>query len=521
MKVPPQYATHLRKGLVDYFKLDELASLCRDLGIDFENIGGEGKEGKARELVDYCQRRGLVSEFLQRCAELRPQFPWHDPDAPVPTPFSTATPFNLENSIVAVLDAGGKIAGTGFVVAGPLIITCAHVVLKLGEVVTVRPHTQPHSFPTDLIALSSRQPKAPGEKDVAVLRPRAPLPVSLTPLTLAPGPTSPDRPFITLGYPPAGTIQGVRAKGEIRGRVRDEAGLPFLQLDSKEVANGMSGAPVVDAASQHVVGMVSHGFNLREAAKLRDVAWAVPTEIIQEFLPAPSAPLRRENPFYVSGRINDPSLFFGRERERREIQAELRKHSSVSLVGPSQIGKSSLLYTLHQTAPTWLRRGRTLYLDLQGVLDEADFCAEILHRLGREGDSLRQLKNALSQDDLLLFLDETERLAESDFNPRLHDLLRSLTQEPHFALCLASQRPLVELFPSHTPGGLSPFYNIFVEKPLGPFSEAEARAFLARQLAGTVVQFTPLEIESLLRESRGHPAHLQRLAKALFDRYVA
>ncbi len=354
MKVPPQYATHLRKGLVDYFKLDELASLCRDLGIDFENIGGEGKEGKARELVDYCQRRGLVSEFLQRCAELRPQFPWHDPDAPVPTPFSTATPFNLENSIVAVLDAGGKIAGTGFVVAGPLIITCAHVVLKLGEVVTVRPHTQPHSFPTDLIALSSRQPKAPGEKDVAVLRPRAPLPVSLTPLTLAPGPTSPDRPFITLGYPPAGTIQGVRAKGEIRGRVRDEAGLPFLQLDSKEVANGMSGAPVVDGEPR--------GLPCAASACLPGQL----TEIIQDFA-CLSAPLCRENPVYECL----PTIpAFRREWKQVEIEMNCVNTAKVSPALPDW-QSSPCLHT-----PCTRRPHPSLpHLGLQWVLDEADFCA--------------------------------------------------------------------------------------------------------------------------------------------------
>jgi hypothetical protein len=265
--------------------------------------------------------------------------------------------------------------------------------------------------------------------------------------------------------------------------------------------------------------MISGGFNLAESAKLRDLVLAVPTEIVQEFLPG-SKPMRRENPFYVSGRINDSTYFFGRQREIREIQGELRKHLSVSIVGPSQIGKSSLLYNLYHTASSWLADTRTVYLDLQSVLDEADFCAEILRHLGQEGDSLRQLKNALRQGNLLLFLDETERLAEPDFNPRLHDLLRSLTQEPHFALCLASQRPLVDVFPARTTNGLSPFHNIFVEKTLGPFSQVETHAFLAKQLANTPVQFKPEEIDNLFHKSQGHPAQLQRLARSLFERYV-
>ena len=141
-------------------------------------------------------------------------------------------------------------------------------------------------------------------------------------------------------------------------------------------------------------------------------------------------------------------------------------------------------------------------------------------RLGETGDTLRQLKNALTQRNLLLILDEVERLAEPDFNPRLHDLLRALAQEQHFALCLASQRPLVDVFPARTANGLSPFHNIFVEKTLGPFTEPEARLFLAQRLLDTAVQFTPTEIDNLLRQSQCHPAQLQRLAKLLFDRYV-
>src|SRR5262245_49492708 len=49
------------------------------------------------------------------------------------------------------------------------------------------------------------------------------------------------------------------------------------------------------------------------------------------------------NPFFTSGRLSDPHLFFGRERLVREVKAEFSKHSSVALAAESQIGKSSLL----------------------------------------------------------------------------------------------------------------------------------------------------------------------------------
>jgi hypothetical protein len=61
--VSPQ---QLREALIANFNLDELRTLCDDLRdnlddkLDFDNLGGEGKAGKARELVDYLRRHGLL-----------------------------------------------------------------------------------------------------------------------------------------------------------------------------------------------------------------------------------------------------------------------------------------------------------------------------------------------------------------------------------------------------------------------------------------------------------------------------
>lgn len=222
------------------------------------------------------------------------------------------------------------------------------------------------------------------------------------------------------------------------------------------------------------------------------------------------------NPFYTNGRIHDPHFFFGRQQLLRELTSELKKRSSLSIVGQPQIGKSSLLYHLYNLREQWGSSATVIFLDLQRVLDEADFCAEVLTRLGEPGDTLGQLKRVLLNREVVLLLDEVERLAEADFNPRLHDLLRALAQEPHFALCLATQSPLADLFPARTPGGVSPFHNIFTGKVLGPFTAHEAREFLAARLAGSPIQFTQAETAHLLAESGGHPGKLQRLAKALY-----
>jgi hypothetical protein len=253
--------------------------------------------------------------------------------------------------------------------------------------------------------------------------------------------------------------------------------------------------------------------------------WAIPVLYLQDEEPRFLRPIVRRsrlqetiaNPFYTSGRINDPALFFGRQRIVREICSELRKGCSVSVVGDSQIGKSSLLYYIYKMSDAWQADGTVEFIDLQGVLDEADFCETVLRKLGESGDTLRHLKRALAARKLVLLLDEVERLAEEDFNPRLHDLLRSLAQEPDFAMCLATERRLDDVFPSRTPGGVSPFHNIFTVKILGAYTPVEARDFLAARLAGTGVSFTEREIERLLAESYCHPAKLQAGAKALFE----
>lgn len=222
------------------------------------------------------------------------------------------------------------------------------------------------------------------------------------------------------------------------------------------------------------------------------------------------------NPFFTSGRIPDPHLFFGRERLVREIKTELSKRSSVALAGASQIGKSSLLYYLYVTRAAWLPEVTIEYVDLQRILDERDFCETVLRHLGEAGDSLRDLKRVLENRSVILFFDEVERLAEPDFNPRLHDLLRSLSQDKEkLTLCLATQRPLEEVFLASSP--TSPFHNIFTRKTLGPFTESEARDFLTARLSGTGIVFDATEIERLWIESAGHPAKLQRLAKELFE----
>lgn len=66
------------------FNLSELQDLSFNLGVDYENLGGETKRGKARELLLYMQRHGRLSDLIARCAQIRPLAAWPAPNKRLP-----------------------------------------------------------------------------------------------------------------------------------------------------------------------------------------------------------------------------------------------------------------------------------------------------------------------------------------------------------------------------------------------------------------------------------------------------
>jgi hypothetical protein len=76
-----QFAERLTNALATLFDLDELSTLCYDLrsgdpkfaDLEFENLLGQTRLVKARELVQWCKRRSLLSQLGQRVHQERPQ----------------------------------------------------------------------------------------------------------------------------------------------------------------------------------------------------------------------------------------------------------------------------------------------------------------------------------------------------------------------------------------------------------------------------------------------------------------
>ena len=428
----------------------------------------------------------------------------------------------LDKAVVAVLDKNDHICGTGFLAAERLIVTCAHVVesaKRVGNLLKGRFHGTDTSQELTLVS-DGWFP----EYDLAILQWPDDLPAATRPLSLGSSVNCAGHDFLTLGYPLLGEYVGIPARGKFDGSAPKKNGRMMLKLSSADIAQGHSGAPLFDESLQLVVGMVSEVFHPTATTKHRDAAFAIPMDTIWDLYPALRPRQKRTNPFYVGGRINDPAHFYGRQRLLREIKNILKKRGdvsrgNVSIIGKSQIGKSSLLYYLYSTQTEWEPNARVVFVDLQGVWDLEDFCATILATLGQTGNHPRELRNELLRTDTILLFDEIEQLADPAFTPRLRSLLRSVAQEPDLALCIASQKPLDEVFPTQL-NDVSPLHNIFSVKKMSPFSEEVAGAFLNTRLVQTGVQFSDMEVERLLQESKGHPARLQRLARQLFKQYV-
>ncbi len=222
------------------------------------------------------------------------------------------------------------------------------------------------------------------------------------------------------------------------------------------------------------------------------------------------------NPFCDRGCIRNPQRFFNRKRLIRDLESMLPAGNCIALIGPSEIGKSSLLYYIYTDRENWQKDFTVLYLDMQRIRNEKDFCKELLRKLEipDHGD-LDEMKWVLLDHKIILLLDEIEKLQNPAFSTDLHGLLRSLAQEENFKLAVAAQKPLEQIFP---PLDItSPFHNIFTERNIGPFTTEEAYEFLTLRLQNTEITFSPAETACIIGKSQNHPAKLQLLAGKLFD----
>jgi AAA+ ATPase superfamily predicted ATPase len=254
------------------------------------------------------------------------------------------------------------------------------------------------------------------------------------------------------------------------------------------------------------------------------------------------------NPFTFGNPIKDPARFYGRREDLRQIVNRLRSsaHESTSIVGERRIGKTSLLKYL-ETPEVAAQFGLPpteycmVYIDFQGLTDitperfwqrvltkiERSICLPKLtpeiQRVREMGDfdlfDLEDLFERIADCGLttVLMMDEFEYVTQNpNFGSDFFGGLRALAIHQNLPLLTATRRELVDLCHSEELKG-SPFFNIFANIVLRPFSRAEVLEMLDGYMAATPIQFSEREKELVLGLGGGYPFFTQMAGNYLVE----
>ena len=246
------------------------------------------------------------------------------------------------------------------------------------------------------------------------------------------------------------------------------------------------------------------------------------------------------NPFSFGNPVSDPSRFFGRERELRQITDRLHSSAfeSTSVVGERRIGKTSLLKHLANpevaddlglSADEYV----VVYVDFQGcnTITQVRFWSRILKRIARnlKDDELATMAKDLGSQEridqfdledlfleiddrglkLVLLMDEFEYVTKNEnFGLDFFAGLRALAIHYPLAVITATREALVDLCHSESIKG-SPFFNIFASVILRPFNLEDSLALVEGIMSESSTTFSPEITANIYEIAGGHPIFLQ------------
>jgi len=254
------------------------------------------------------------------------------------------------------------------------------------------------------------------------------------------------------------------------------------------------------------------------------------------------------NPFTFGNPIKDPARFHGRESEIRQIVNRLLSsaHESTSIIGERRIGKTSLLYHLGHPEVS-ARLGLTpdkfclVYVDFQGLTDitPTRFWQRVLKKMSRSvcDESLKPSIETLSNQEaidlfdledlfqasqdkgltVVLMMDEFEYITQNpNFKNDFYGGLRALAIHHGVALLPATRRELVDLCYSDEIKG-SPFFNIFANVVLRPFSAGEVDEMINSYLEKENIHILPEEKQIISELGGGYPLFVQMAGHYLVE----
>ena len=189
----------------------------------------------------------------------------------------------------------------------------------------------------------------------------------------------------------------------------------------------------------------------------------------------------------------------------RQAFEELSRGVSLSLVGESQIGKSSILTQICAQAEKRMHfkaefQPKFIDLNLQHVDNENEFYEALCDRLEVETCRGYKLTRALRGKHYVVCLDEIEKMTWKErFTRNSRSQLRGLADgaDAPLTLVIASRSPLAHLFPD-SPELDSPLAGICRQLDVLPFDEAITQAFLNHRLLDTGIKFSELDTDMLM-----------------------
>jgi AAA+ ATPase superfamily predicted ATPase len=285
--------------------------------------------------------------------------------------------------------------------------------------------------------------------------------------------------------------------------------------------------------------------DLPPTAKIEQVPPARPQTTRKQRQASPASASVPSNPFTFGNPIKEPDRFYGRKAEIRQIINRLLSsaHESTSIVGERRIGKTSLLSYLSNPAVAvglGLEPDKfcMVYVDFQGLTDITPqrFWQRVLGKMAHsvcdksmqtaclklsqqaEFDlfDLEDLFESISNKNLttVLLMDEFEYVTQNpNFKGDFFGGLRSLAIHHRVALVPATRRELVELCHSDEIKG-SPFFNIFVNVVLRPFTRQEVDDLLTGY---TRAGLSSAEKDFVWNLGGGYPQFLQTAGYYLLE----
>jgi hypothetical protein len=258
--------------------------------------------------------------------------------------------------------------------------------------------------------------------------------------------------------------------------------------------------------------------------------------------------MSNRNPFRCQESDWRREAFFNRDTDVRKVLSKLRRCQSVSVFGQGKIGKTWFLHQISDSEVTAqhglaLQKHCIAYIDcrdqanlneegwwgcIRAAVQEVVLARDVSHIPVLEGagcsDAHYWLNQTLSRFDrvgvqLTVQLDNFDCLAKSDrLSLELLDNLRALSEaQDVMSYVTASKDSLVDLQNELPLIMGSPFFDIFWDHELRPFSRDDTLRFLTDSLEPEGVHCLQSVLECLASLSRGEPGLLQLACACAYD----